>query len=150
VKVINIVGNGAPASWIISSASFAEFTSDPFGNLPANKSYDFTIVLTGSVSKIGFAACYMGSNVVGTAIGGGSGVTTAFDTSYSYGKFTTPSHANSFRFNFVHHGTIFTGTNGANLTASVIDGDGCSGNSLSGADLVVTGKAYIQLVGSVA
>ena len=150
VKVINIVGSGAPSSWIISSATFAEFTSDPFGNLPANKSYDFTIVLTGSVSKIGFAACYMGSNVVGTATGGGSGVTTTFDTSYSYGKFTTASHANSFRFNFVHHGTIFTGTNGANLTASVIDGDGCSGNSLSGADLVVTGKAYLQLVGSVA
>ena len=150
VKVVNVVGSGAPSSWTISTATYGESFSDPFGNLAANKNYDFTIIMTGTVSRTGFGACSMGSNLSATAISSGSGVTLAYDTSYSIGKVAVSSTDKTFHFNFVHKGTIFTGTNGANLISSIIDGDGCSGTSFSGYPVTITGKAYLQLVGSVA
>jgi hypothetical protein len=149
VKVVNI-GVSYPNTWTMSSSSYAESVSDAFGNLQANKSYDFTLILTGSVTRTGFNGCSMGSNVVATAITSGTNIPISLDTSYSFGKFAATSSDKSFRFNFVHHGTINAGSTGANLTASIIDGDGCTGTSFLPAVMSITGKAYFQLVGSVA
>ena len=55
VVAINLTTSGGGVDWGLSSSSATEVFSNPFGDLQPNKNYRFTILVTGTVNKTGFA-----------------------------------------------------------------------------------------------
>jgi hypothetical protein len=69
-----------------------------------------------------------------------------FNAEYSYGKISSPTYSNAYSISEVITGTVVTGaTPSTNLTVKFIDGTGWSSFNSN----VLTGRAYIQQVGSV-
>ena len=63
VVAINLTTSGGGVDWGLSSSSATEVFSNPFGDLQPNKNYRFTILVTGTVNKTGFATLPVGSGV---------------------------------------------------------------------------------------
>jgi len=141
ILVYDLVSSGGSTTWLLSSATPAEMFSNPFGNLQPNTKYRFTIIMNGTAARTGFAGSGVGSNVTLS----GAGATFIYSTQYGNGKSTDSAFANTFTFSFLHEGTIDVGANIANLSVSLIDGEGWSA-TLSAYSFFVTAKAYIQIV----
>ena len=139
VVAINISGSGGTI-WTVSSSVAGAFPSGAFGNLQANKSYFFTIKITGALS--GNLSSNSGSGIeLGST---DSNTVVKYESSYAFGRNSTPGFNLSYQLTFTLTGTIKTSTS-ANLTITFIDGSGWTGSN----PLALTGTAFIQQVGSV-
>ncbi len=143
VVVFSIVGPAGIDPWTFSSSGGStESISSDFGNLHANKSYKFTIVLTGYVNITGWNGLAVGSSLRYT--GGVASVNST--VAYSQGKVLLPGPLKKYEFTYLYEGTIVTGPDGNNLNVSVIDGENWS-NGFFNNGLKILGTAYIQLIG---
>ena len=140
VTVIGLTGVGGGINWGLSSATATETFSSPFGNLQPNTKYRFTIVVTGSANKLGFATYPVGS-IVNLA---GSGATLSYATHYGIGTVSDAAYTKTFNFSFIHEGTVTVSDAVSSLTVSIIDGSGWSAVMNSNA-FEITGKAFIQV-----
>jgi len=145
VVVFNIVGPGGIDPWTFSSSGGSpESISSDFGSLRANKSYKFTIVLTGYVNLTGWNGLAVGSALRYT----GALATVNSTVAYSQGKVLLTGALKRFQFTYLYEGTIVTGVDGNNLNVSVIDGENWSNVFITNGFKIV-GTAYIQLIGGV-
>jgi len=140
IQVDNLAAAGG-GTWTISSSSPAKSASAAFGNLAINSSYAFTIYLTDRLTGL------IDNTAASTAeVTGDVSDTVQFNAQYSYAKVSSPSYSNAFTISEVITGTVVTGaTPATNLTVAFIDGTGWSGFNAN----VLSGRAYIQQVGSV-
>ena len=140
VTVINLTALGGGVTWGLSSATAAETVSNPFGNLQPNTNYRFTIIVTGSATKTGFATYPVGS-VVSVS---GAGATLNSSTHYGFGFATDASFVKTYNFSFIHEGTVSVSESVSSLSVSVIDGSGWSAG-LSSFGFEIRAKAFIQV-----
>jgi Collagen triple helix repeat (20 copies) len=140
IQVDNLAAAGG-GTWTISSSSPAKSASAAFGNLAINSSYAFTIYLTDRLTGLIDNTAASSAEVTGDVSD-----TVQFNAQYSYAKVSSPSYSNAFTISEVITGTVVTGaTPATNLTVAFIDGTGWSGFNAN----VLSGRAYIQQVGSV-
>jgi len=140
IQVDNLAAAGG-GTWTISSSSPAKSASAAFGNLAINSSYAFTIYLTDRLTGLIDNTAASSAEVTGDVSD-----TVQFNAQYSYAKVSSPSYSNVFTISEVITGTVVTGaTPATNLTVAFIDGTGWSGFNAN----VLSGRAYIQQVGSV-
>ena len=140
IQVDNLAAAGG-GTWTISSSSPAKSASAAFGNLAINSSYAFTIYLTDRLTGLIDNTAASSAEVTGDVSD-----TVQFNAQYSYAKVSSPSYSNVFTISEVITGTVVTGaTPATNLTVAFIDGTGWSGFNSN----VLSGRAYIQQVGSV-
>jgi hypothetical protein len=144
IRVLNISGPLGVSPWVIATSSPVESVSLGFGSLQIDKSYQYTIIVTGSASSA-FDPCYLGSKIAMS----GTGATFSDSLEFGLGKNATSTSTTGYIFNFIHHGTATAGSDVANLTVSVIDAGGCTGRELGGITVTITAKAYIQLIGAI-
>lgn len=140
VIVINLTSAGGGINWGLSSASPAEISSSPFGNLQPNTKYRFTIIVNGSANKLGFSTLPVGSVVTLT----GTGATLNYSSHYGIGTVSDSAYTKTFNFSYLHEGTVTVADSVSSLTVSVIDGSGWSAGMNSNA-LEITAKAFIQV-----
>jgi len=140
IQVVDLLSS-AGGAWTISSSSPAKSASAGFGNLEANKSYQFTIYLTDRLAAVLDNAAASSVEVTGD-----NSASVQFNSVYAYGKVSSPSFANAYTISEVITGTVVTGSASAtNLTVKFIDGTGWSSFNAN----TLAGRAYIQQVGSV-
>lgn len=139
VVAINLTTSGGGVDWGLSSSSATEVFSNPFGDLQPNKNYRFTIVVTGTVNKTGFATLPVGSGVTIN----GAGAVLNFATQYGQGYGSDIAHVKSYNFSFIHEGTVSVSDTVSSLVVSVIDGQGWSAG-FSSFGFGITAKAFIQ------
>ena len=140
VTVIGLTGVGGGIDWGLSSATATETFSSPFGNLQPNTKYRFTIIVTGSANKLGFATYPVGS-IVTLA---GSGATLNYSTHYGIGTVSDATYTKTFNFSFIHEGTVTVTDAVSSLTVSIVDGSGWSA-VMSANAFQITAKAFIQV-----
>lgn len=140
VTAINLAGAGGGVNWGLSSATGAETLSSPFGNLQPNTKYRFTIFITGSVNRTGFATLPVGSIVILD----GAGATLNYSTHYGTGTLSDSIYTKTFIFSFLHEGTVTVADAVSTLKVSVIDGSGWSAGMNANAFEIVA-KAFIQV-----
>ena len=140
VTVIGLTGVGGGIDWGLSSATATETFSSPFGNLQPNTKYRFTIIVTGSANKLGFATYPVGS-IVTLA---GSGATLNYSTHYGIGTVSDATYTKTFNFSFIHEGTVTVTDAVSSLTVSIVDGSGWSA-IMSANAFQITAKAFIQV-----
>jgi hypothetical protein len=140
VTVINLTALGGGVTWGLSSATAAETVSNPFGNLQPNTNYRFTIIVTGSATKTGFATYPVGSVVTVS----GAGATLNSSVHYGFGFASDASFVKTYNFSFIHEGTVSVSDSVSSLSVSVIDGSGWSAG-LSSFGFEIRAKAFIQV-----
>jgi hypothetical protein len=140
VVAINLTTSGGGVDWGLSSSSATEVFSNPFGDLQPNKNYRFTILVTGTVNKTGFATLPVGSGVTIN----GAGAVLNFATQYGQGYGSDITHVKSYNFSFIHEGTVSVSDTVSSLVVSVIDGQGWSAG-FSSFGFGITAKAFIQV-----
>ena len=124
-----------PPITLATSVPFSYAISQPFGQLLANKNYKFEIFLRGTSSLIDLV---LGIDLVST----GNEVT--LDAQRSDFRYATYSQVQT-SYGFSVSGTIAVSSTDSRLLIRLIDGRGETGASA----LVMTGKAYITLVGAI-
>jgi len=140
VVAINLTTVGGGTNWGLSSSSATEVFSSPFGNLQPNTNYRFTIFVTGTVNRTGFDTLPVGSVVTLN----GEGSTLNFTTHFGRGYVSDASYAKTYKFSFLHEGTVSVASSVSSLVVSVIDGGGWSaGYSTFG--FGISAKAFIQI-----
>jgi hypothetical protein len=140
VTIIGLTGVGGGINWGLSSAIATETFSSPFGNLQPNTKYRFTIIVTGSANKLGFATYPVGSTVSLS----GLGATLNYATHYGIGTVADAAYTKTFNFSFIHEGTVSVTDSVSSLTVSIIDGSGWSAGMNANA-FEITAKAFIQV-----
>ena len=140
VVAINLTTSGGGVDWGLSSSSATEVFSNPFGDLQPNKNYRFTILVTGTVNKTGFATLPVGSGVTIN----GAGAVLNFATQYGQGYGSDIAHVKSYNFSFIHEGTVSVSDTVSSLVVSVIDGQGWSAG-YSSFGFGISAKAFIQV-----
>ena len=140
VTVINLTALGGGVSWGLSSATAAETVSNSFGNLQPNTNYRFTIIVTGSATKTGFATYPVGSVVTVS----GAGATLNYSSHYGFGFAADASFVKTYNFSFIHEGSVSISDSVSSLSVSVIDGSGWSAG-LSSFGFEIRAKAFIQV-----
>jgi hypothetical protein len=140
VTAINLTGAGGGVTWGLSSATGVVALSSPFGNLQPNTKYRFTIFITGSANRTGFAALPVGSLVTLD----GAGATLNYSTQYGTGVHSDSAYTKTFIFSFLHEGTVTVTDSVSSLTVSIIDGLGWSAEMNTNAFEIVD-KEFIQV-----
>ena len=140
VSIFNLTGVGGGTNWGLSSATATETFSNPFGNLQPNTKYRFTIFISGTANRTGFATYSVGSNITAT----GAGTSLNFSTHYGIGLVSNPDFVGSYTFSFIHEGVVTTADSVSSLTVSVIDGTGWSA-ALNAYAFEIKGKAFVQV-----
>ncbi len=140
VVTFNLTTLGGAADWGLSSTTATDVISSPFGNLQPNTKYRFTILVTGTVNRTGFDTLPVGSVVTLS----GEGATLNFATHFGRGFVSDASYANTYKFSFLHEGTVSVASAVSNLSVSVIDGGGWSAG-FSTFGFGISAKAFIQI-----
>lgn len=124
-----------PSITLGTSVAYSYAVSQSIGNLLANQSYKFEMYLRGTSSLIDLV---LGVDVVS------SGNTLNFSYIRSDFRYSTYSNVQA-SYGFVISGTVRIGAADSSLVVRIIDGRGETGSTA----LVVSGKAYITLVGAI-
>ena len=140
VVPFNLTTIGGGADWGLSSTIATDVISSPFGNLQPNTKYRFTILVTGTVNRTGFDTLPVGSVVTLS----GEGATLNFATHFGRGFVSDASYGNTYKFSFLHEGTVSVASAVSNLSVSVIDGGGWSAG-FSTFGFGISAKAFIQI-----
>jgi len=130
VTVIDI-----PSFTLATSTPFSYAVSEPVGQLLANKTYKFEIFLRGTSNAIDLV---LGIDLIS------SGNSVTFSAERSDFRYATYSQVQT-SYGFLIAGTIAVSSTDSRFLIRLIDGRGETG----AAALVMTGKAYITLVGAI-
>jgi hypothetical protein len=130
VTVIDI-----PSITLATSTPFSYAVSEPVGQLLANKTYKFEIFLRGTSNAIDLV---LGIDLIS------SGNSVTFSAERSDFRYATYSQVQT-SYGFLIAGTIAVSSTDSRFLIRLIDGRGETG----AAALVMTGKAYITLVGAI-
>ena len=143
-NVKNIQLSGASGTWTIQTGSPAGSSSSSFGNLGVGKSYIFTVYLTTrSTTNIFSSYTPFGAYLTSSD----ATITPTYATYYETGKyFENLTGDSKYQVSIVLQGTITNSSASVlNLFATFYDATGAT----SGNPLTISGKAYIEEIGSI-
>jgi hypothetical protein len=124
-----------PSITLATSTPFSYAVSEPVGQLIANKTYKFEIFLRGTSNAIDLV---LGIDLIS------SGNSVTFSAQRSDFRYATYSQVQT-SYGFLIAGTIAVASTDSRILIRLIDGRGETGTSA----LVISGKAYITLVGAI-
>ena len=145
VKVITLTSS-SNSSWTFSAAGPTSSPSDAFGNLGANKSFKFNVILTLQTSKSITWNNYALGAYVSTDQ---SGTNPTYSTQYGTGKYIDSGGVAKYQASFIITGVVTTSAV-TNLIVTLYDNDGLAASAFGASMPVsVSGKALVEEVGSI-